>query len=84
MHGIIRPAISILLKQSGSSKRKSWKPSIVASQKSFIVLTNAADAKSKIQAIHDKYKEMGLTNQITIAAIGDDKFYMGIYSKIFL
>lgn len=74
IHGIIRPTTALLLKQPGTSQKKTWKPTIAASQESFCTISNAAAAKTKIQERDTKYKEMGMTNQTYIMAIGEDKF----------
>lgn len=63
-----------MLKQTGTLKKKSWKPGIAASQESFLILTSAAVVKTKIEERVAKYKEMGLTNQTYIIAVGEDRY----------
>lgn len=60
-----------MLKQADSTKKK-WKPGIVDSQESFLVVTCAATIQSTISARTERYFAMGLSNQAYIIGVGDN------------
>lgn len=60
-----------MIKQSDSSKKK-WKPGIVDSQESFLIVASAAEVQSSITSRNQNYLAMGLTNQTYIIGVGDN------------